>query len=103
MEPSIEERLAALERKWLPLEASSIFEVQAIGVLLALIEACANAAKLKSDPSIRELYKKMLREETEKFLAAAADDEPSFAHQLREILKSQLDEPNRQDDEHKNA
>jgi hypothetical protein len=103
MEPTIEERLAALERTWLRLEASSVFETQAIGVLLALIEACADAAKLQCRPSMRELYTKMLREQTEKFLAAAADEEPLFASQLREILKSQLDKPDQPNDESENV
>jgi hypothetical protein len=79
MEQSIEERLAELERKYLRLEASSIFEVQAIGVLLALIEGCADAAKLQCNPPIRELYNKMLCDQTEKFLAAIADENPRLA------------------------
>jgi hypothetical protein len=89
-----EKRLQALERHYLSLEASSIFTTQAIGVLLALIEACANAAKLQSHPPIRELYTKLLRENTETFLRTAADDSPALASRIREILARELDREN---------
>jgi hypothetical protein len=99
MESSLEDRVAELERKWLRHEAESVFLIQAVGVLLALIDACADAAKLRVKPSIRELYTKMLREQTEKFLAMMADHDPKLASQLREILKSQLDQQIKSDDE----
>jgi hypothetical protein len=89
----VEERLRALESRYMSLEAFSIFQTQAIGVLLALIEYCAAELGLKTiaRPKIRQLYAKMLREETEKFLATIADDSPDFASKIREILAKELD------------
>ncbi len=90
MSDNIEQRLAELERRYLALEASSVFEVQAVGTLVALIEHGA-AEPFRSQ--VRPLYAKMVRQATEEFLRTQADDAPNLVAQLRHILRHQLDGP----------
>ena len=90
MNDDFQKRFADLEQRYLELEACSVFQTQAVGTLLALIEHCA-VEPIRSQ--IRPLYFQLVRQETEKFLSAAADDAPNLASRLREILQHQLDKP----------
>jgi hypothetical protein len=100
MNPSLEERIAELEHKALRTEACLVFQSQASDTLLALLEDCANAAKLDSSVPIPELYRKMLRERTEQFLATISDESPALVSQLRDALKIFLDQEGHSGNEH---
>jgi hypothetical protein len=89
MSDETEKRLAALEQRYLELEAASVMQTQCVDVLVGLLEHGV-AEPFRSQ--LRGMYRQAVRESTETFLRTAADDAPNLASRLREILRHQLDQ-----------
>lgn len=96
MNDNLLERVQMLEKRALISEAMHLYQSQAVGVLLALIEHNAETLgplKMVNKGEIRRYYERTLREETEKQLAWLSDHSPYLATAFRDVLKEKLDPP----------
>jgi|GEM_PF-6100643 len=90
------ERVQMLEKRLLISDAITLYQSQALGVLLALIEYHAETLgplKMVDKGEIRRYYETTLRTETEKQLAWLSDHSPYLATAFRDVLKEKLDPP----------